>query len=637
MERSASPLITVIIMTEDKDTKRVARRYHHLSPLENQAIFGAHARGVKVLDLAAQYNVSRQTIYNVIHVASKKEAFTTATHEGCQSGVPSQKQKRSRRILPEIRAGIAEIKRKYPSWGVVYIREHWIKAGHAPVSVASIYRILREAGLQTRAQVEKEVYQRFEMTRPGQLWQMDIEGQIHLPGIGWVYGFSILDDFSRFCPGFRYFTDAKLSNGILLLNEAINKHGVPDKMYTDNGSQFASKGERLNNFELYCAANAIGITHTEPGRPQGKGKIERFYETVENQFITWVRVKIKEMPSGSSYTIEHLNRDLAAYLQDDYHARVHGGTNETPASRFFKEPLRRPDPPVDVAKFLERVTTRQVNKFGEVSFNGYKIQVGLPGRSHVKVVETIETVRIEQGESLVREIDKKALSKEPPIKRQAISSISPPRVSPSLPAASVDTRANHVRSRSHKSSIARKTRAYDPDENGIYYRNVLQDGRFKWKDHKYLLGSMHANEKISIRVSGDELIIRDTGETIIKSLKVWHPGRKGQIHEQSINEKNVDPEISVATRDVEGSNASMPEVEQSSDCITDKYGPDKDGLYTRRVETTGKFWWRSARYYLSKKFSGRSVRLRVVDNALHVLDEGLVPLKILKIRDKSPK
>jgi hypothetical protein len=266
-----------------------------------------------------------------------------------------------------------------------------------------------------------------------------------------------LDDFSRFCPGFRYFTDAKLSNGILLLNGSISKYGVPDKMYTDNGSQFASRGERLNNFELYCAANAIGITHTEPGRPQGKGKIERFYETVENQFITWVRVKIKEMPSSSSYTIEHLNRDLAAYLQDEYHVRVHGGTNETPASRFFKESLRKPDPPVDIIKFLERVTTRQVNKFGEISFNGYKIQVGLPGRSHVKVVETIETVRIEQGETLVREINKKDMSKEPPIKRQTALPRESRQVPPSTSTSGVDPRANHVRSRPHRPSNVRKT------------------------------------------------------------------------------------------------------------------------------------------------------------------------------------
>lgn len=627
MERGASPLKTVHIMSEDNESKKAARRYHHLTPLESQAIFDAHARGAKVLDLAAQYTVSRQTIYNVIHAASKKEACTTVTREGCQSGAPSRKQKRSRRIPPEIRADIAEIKRRYPSWGVAYIREHWIKTGHAPVSVASIYRILREAGLQTRAQVEKEVYQRFEMTRPGQMWQMDIEGQIHLPGIGWVYGFAILDDFSRFCPGFRYFTDAKLSNGILLLNESISKHGVPDKMYTDNGSQFASRGERLNNFELYCAANAIGITHTEPGRPQGKGKIERFYETVENQFITWVRVKIKDAPPNAPYTIDDLNRDLAAYLQDEYHARVHGGTNETPVSRFLKESLRRPDPPVDVVKFLERVTIRQANKFGEISFNGYKIQVGLPGRSHVKVVETIETVRIEQGESLIREVNKKDLSKEPPIKRQTASSISPQQVPPITPAPSVDTRTNRVRTRAHKSSIVRKLRAYDPDESGIYHRTVLQDGRFRWKDHKYTLGLIHANEDISIQVSGDELIIRDKGENLVNTLKIWHRGLK----------EDTNPKISVATQDVEGPISSAHVVDQPSGHFADHYGPDKDGLYTRQVESSGKFWWRNTRYYFSKKFGGKSIRLRVVENTLHVLDDGMVPLKILKIRDNPLK
>nr|MDO8086304.1 DDE-type integrase/transposase/recombinase [Candidatus Sigynarchaeum springense] len=624
-------------MSEDNKPKRSARRYHHLTPLERQAIFDARARGVTVMDLATQYAVSRQTIYNVIAAALEKDACTCVIPEGCQSGAPRQKHTRSRRIPVSIIEEIADIKRRYPTWGVAYIREHWIKSGHAPVSKASIYRILHDAGLQTRAQVEKEVYQRFEMTHPGQLWQMDIEGQIHLPGIGWVYGFAILDDFSRFCPGFRYFTDAKLSNGILLLNEAINKHGVPEKMYTDNGSQFASKGERLNNFELFCAANAIGITHTEPGRPQGKGKIERFYETVENQFITWVRVKIKEAPPDNPYTIEHLNQDLIMYLQDEYHARVHGSTSESPASRFFKESLRQPDPPVDVVKFLERETNRETNKYGEISFDGYKIQVGLPGYTSVKVVETLETIRIEHDEMLVREINKKDLSREPPIKRQSSNSTNPAQVPPSTPDITNGVQKNHARSHHRKPPVARKARINDPDENGIYHRTTFKDGRFRWKDHVYSIGSGHANEAISIQVSGDELIIQDKDGIQVTTLRMKRSERRDDSGTGTIDENTQDNATSTTSQHAEVPITSTLAAESPRGHFTSNYGPDKDGVYKRHVESSGKFWWANVRYYISRKYKGKSIRLQIVEDMIHVFDEAMVPLKTLKIRVKPSK
>jgi hypothetical protein len=176
----------------------------------------------------------------------------------------------------------------------------------------------------------------------------------------------------------------------------------------------------------------------------------------------------------------------------------------------------------------------------------------------------------------------------------------------------------------------------EPDENGLYHRTVLQDGRFGWKHHKYKLGSIHANEKISIQVSGDELIIRDKGGNLVENLKIWHPGQAIVIRDRSIVEDNTDPDIPVSIQDVEDTDATTQVVEQPSGHFTACYGPDKDGLYTRRVESSGKFWWGNAKYYLSKKVKGKNIRLRVVENTLHVLDEAMTPLRILQIRSKRP-
>jgi hypothetical protein len=304
----------------------------------------------------------------------------------------------------------------------------------------------------------------------------------------------------------------------LLLNEAIKKHGVPEAMYVDNGSQFKSRGERLNNFELFCAANGIALVNSTPYRPQGKGKIERLYETVENQFITWVRAQIKDNPG---YTLAQLNKDLDEWMQNQYHVRVHGTTKETPAARFFKERLRVPDPPVDVVKYLERSSTRRVSKTGEVSYNGYKIQVTLPAHSKVIVVETIETVRIEYGTGFSREIKKQDLSKELPVKRQ--DGIRPkasksPGIRAKISDPPVDPPCSGLIP--ERKPSCRNLVVYGPDKEGLYHRTLSPCGVLKWMREGYCISRKLAGKAVLVRPEGDRIHVLDEHGVLLRTLVV---------------------------------------------------------------------------------------------------------------------
>src|SRR5271157_5735537 len=626
-------------MSTKRSRKHSKQKHHHFSPLEVQAIFDARSRGVKVKDLAKQYKVSRQSIYHAIRTIEDMNAIPSTIECNHDGDAPTAKRRRSKRIPPEVEREIADMKRKYPAWGVNYLREQWIKEGYAPISHASIYRILHDAGLQTRPLVEKETFQRFEMTHPGQLYQIDIQGEMYLDGIEWVYGFAILDDYSRFCVGFRYFTDATLSNGVLLLNEAIKKHGVPDKMYTDHGSQFASSGERLNNFELFCAAYGIGITHTKVGRPQGRGKIERFFETVENQFITRVRAMIKETKAGQKYTLEQLNNDLDVYLQDEYNARVHGSTNEVPAARFFKEPMRNLDPLVDVNKYLERGESRQVND-GAISFKGYKIQVSLPPKTEVKIVETIETIRVEHDSMLIREINKRDLSKELPVKRQDRTTPAKQLTSGEQPVAMGELAAPV---NIEKTTPPRNSIDPGPDEKGFYHRKVSSGGHLSWRHDDYYIGRARVGEEMLIKVNDILLVIHDMDGNFLKSMEIHNCGvKKNSVPRPIVSQQDdIQAEESIST--IEPSFAVSCTDYPLEPNFLNQYGPDKEGFYHRIVTTIGDFRWGANRYYLGKSLAGTKIRIKVVEDSLHVFDEMdnvdnvNILLKIFKIKNTSKR
>ncbi|TXT65960.1 MAG: hypothetical protein BAJALOKI1v1_350003 [Promethearchaeota archaeon] len=408
----------------DKDKKereqKKKRGHRHLTPLEIITIAEAFKRGEKVSSLATQFGVSRQTIYNAIKAV--KEA--RVSKEGSTTKITSNKRKRTTKIPEEIRTELVKLKKKYPSWGVEYLRKRWIEMGKRPLAKSMMYKILKNAGLMKPIEKGTTGYSRFEMIKPWQLYQMDIRGKLYLKGIGWVHGFAIIDDYSRFVPAMRYYLEMRMSNAILTLDRAIREYGIPEAIYLDNGSQFKSRGERLNNFELFCKAYNIRIITSTPYRPQGKGKIERFFGTVENQFIAEVKAKIEEEPG---YTLLQLNKDLESYINEQYHPRIHGGTRERPVDRFGKGSLRTAEPPVVVQQFLERTESRKVNKFQEVSYQGYKIQEDLDIGSKVTVVDMLETIRIEYKNNVIRKIHKRDLKKTVRIKKQygAFNPISP--------------------------------------------------------------------------------------------------------------------------------------------------------------------------------------------------------------------
>ena len=493
-----------MIMSNERRDKQKKKGYRHLTPLEVITIAEAVNRGEKVAILAKQFKVCRQTIYNAVQTV--RERRIRPSDDNLTQIVPS-KRKRTTRIAPEICQQLIELKRKYPSWGVAYLRERWIQMGNAPIAKSTIYKIFKSTELLPANNQASARYERFEMMCPGQLYQMDIQGKIYLTGIGWVHGFAVLDDFSRFIPTMIYYPDMRLSNGILTLNAAILQHGIPEAIYVDNGSQFKSRGERMNNFELFCQAYGIKVINSTPYRPQGKGKIERFYGTVENQFIAEIKQKIQECPG---YSLNQLNQDLATYLTTQYHSRIHGGTHEKPVDRFGLGTLRPPDPPIDVQRFLERTETRIVNKFREISYQGYKIQVDLLPRSKVAVVDMLETIRIEYQERVIREINKTQLTKVVKIKRQN-------GAFQSSASNEVDESVENSRNTGNPATLTRR-KSHKPDGEGYYHRKITRVGIFKLNKLTYYFDPNRAGQEILIQIAENVLRVYDLKKVLIGTL-----------------------------------------------------------------------------------------------------------------------
>jgi putative transposase len=128
----------------------------------------------------------------------------------------------------------------------------------------------------------------------------------------------------------------------------------------------------------------IRLTHSQPGRPMGRGKIERVFGVIQQQFLA----EVAGDPDGGSparhpvASLEELNGLLAAWLRTVYHARPHAETGQAPAARHAAAgPPDLPDPALLKEAFSWSVL-RQVRKTATVSVEGnvYSVDPFLAGR-----------------------------------------------------------------------------------------------------------------------------------------------------------------------------------------------------------------------------------------------------------------
>ena len=132
-----------------------------------------------------------------------------------------------------------------------------------------------------------------------------------------------------------------------------------------------------------CAKLGIEPRHTRPYKPQGRGKVERLFLTIERQ---WGREAQALMDAGRITTLDEVQRFFAAWL-NEYNARVHSSTKDTPNTRLG---LVHPDHPIawvapDVlADAFLWSQTRTVTAVGTISLEGHDFEVA-PELAHRKI------------------------------------------------------------------------------------------------------------------------------------------------------------------------------------------------------------------------------------------------------------
>jgi len=256
--------------------------------------------------------------------------------------------------------------------------------GHGP-SARTIQRLFARLGLNTRTDGTPPVaFGRFEAAAANDRWTGDA---LHGPVVGGhkAYLFAFIDDHSRAIPGYRWGHSEDTVRLEAALRHGLGSRGVPRSIYVDNGSAFVAAP-----LLRACAVLGIRLVHSRPGRPEGRGKIERFFRTVRDQFL--VEVAVREVAD-----LIEMNRLFAAWVETVYHRRVHSETGATPLERFVAGgPFVIPTPAQLHEAFLWS-EQRTVTKTATVALHGntFEVDAALVGRRVECVFDPFDLTTIE--------------------------------------------------------------------------------------------------------------------------------------------------------------------------------------------------------------------------------------------------
>jgi len=325
---------------------------------------------ISVTDVARRYGVSRQTVH--------KWLVRYANHGLAGLADKSSKPDTCPHQMPAVvEAKILEMRRAHPEWGPRTILNRLTRAGVEPLpSRSAIYRCLvRHVLLEPRPRKRRPSdYKRWERSQPMELWQMDVTLGVRLADGSRPSVVTGIDDHSRFCVSAKVVARATAAPVCEALLEAMERHGRPEAILSDNGKVFTGRfgpGKGLVRFDRICQEHGVRHLLTAPGSPTTTGKVERFHKTLKREFL-----------DGKVFSsIDEAQVAIDAWVHDYNHAREHQSLGNRPPIARFALARREPVDEVDVNPAMpvragETRLLRRVHHSGKIDVLRSKYHVG---------------------------------------------------------------------------------------------------------------------------------------------------------------------------------------------------------------------------------------------------------------------
>ena len=359
---------------ENHDLRREVAlfRFRLLGPLVHLPA-GSDELAAGLRQLAASEHEIPGSSRRRVALSTLRQWLRAYRRDGFEGLYPRRRDDRSqsRSLPPEVAELLTGIKEREPRLTVKAVIRQARDSGRIPDGVrlahSTVNRLLKQAGLMERPAPDARDRRRYAFEFANEAWQSDV---LHGPRIAAaqagrrqakVYLIGILDDATRVVPHAAFAYSESVESFLAVFRQALLKRGTPQRLYVDNGANYRSK-----HLAVICAQLGTALIHARPYKPQGKGKIERFFRRVRAEFLPLIG-------PGEQAGLAALNRRLWAWIEGDYHHAPHRGLDgDTPLDRWARVGcnVRYAEPGIDLRRAFCYRLARRVSRARTVSVQG---------------------------------------------------------------------------------------------------------------------------------------------------------------------------------------------------------------------------------------------------------------------------
>ena len=230
--------------------------------------------------------------------------------------------------LPEaVRDKILQLKQEEPARGIKRISQLLRRVFFLQASPQTVRKTLHQQGLvqpppKPRRNLVRPRF--FERATPNQMWQTDIF-TFRLGG-RYAYLIGFMDDYSRFMVGADLFRSHMAENVLEVFRVAAGEYQPPKEMLTDNGREYVN-WRGTTRFQAEMKKNGTHHFKSRPHHPMTLGKIERFWESIWQEFLSRAQFE----------SFESARERIRLWIKYYNYKRPHQGIEGLcPADRYFE-------------------------------------------------------------------------------------------------------------------------------------------------------------------------------------------------------------------------------------------------------------------------------------------------------------
>lgn len=332
---------------------------------ERMLLIGAYLRGERAMtDLCLEFGVSRKTAYK--WVARYRQDGPAGLAD--KSRAPRSHPARLDAVVVE---ALLEARRAHPHWGARKILA-WLGRKQPQFerpAASTVSAIFAKYGLSRRRQARRRTPPYTDpfsdAGAPNKLWCADFKGDFRTGDGRRCYPLTLTDAFSRMLIRCTALPSTKAGGVRPIFAQAFLELGMPERIRTDNGTPFASRGAGgLSSLSIWWVKLGIRHERIQPGHPEQNGRHERMHRTLKQETLR---------PPAGTFRKQQARFDI--FRREYNQERPHEALSDRPPSLLYV-PSPRPMPRrLEAPCYPDTFQTRKVAASGRIRWNGSHVTI----------------------------------------------------------------------------------------------------------------------------------------------------------------------------------------------------------------------------------------------------------------------